>query len=328
MRGFAALLGDFLLDYVPRRRGLSENTAASYRDSFVLLLGWLDSECGVSPDDVEIADLRRDRIESFCLWLVDSRGCGAATVNVRISAIRAFASYVSFAEPAHLEWARSVRSVEFSKSPSRTVDYLSPEAAGAIVDEARSSARDLAKLSLLYDVGARVSEICDARREDLRTQRPTTMRLVGKGRKARVVPICDEVAKICEDYLGRSGVGPDSLLFPNRLGNRMGRAGVAWVLSKHAAAAHGKRPELVPEKVHPHMLRHSKAMHLLESGVNLVYIRDFLGHSSVTTTEVYAEASTKAKREAIERAAANVIKETAYDEERRSGLIEWLKGIM
>ena len=254
MRGFAALLGDFLLDYVPRRRGLSENTAASYRDSFVLLLGWLDSECGVSPDDVEIADLRRDRIESFCLWLVDSRGCGAATVNVRISAIRAFASYVSFAEPAHLEWARSVRSVEFSKSPSRTVDYLSPEAAGAIVDEARSSARDLAKLSLLYDVGARVSEICDARREDLRTQRPTTMRLVGKGRKARVVPICDEVAKICEDYLGRSGVGPDSLLFPNRLGNRMGRAGVAWVLSKHAAAAHGKRPELVPEKVHPHML--------------------------------------------------------------------------
>ena len=256
MRGFAALLGDFLLDYVPRRRGLSENTAASYRDSFVLLLGWLDSECGVSPDDVEIADLRRDRIESFCLWLVDSRGCGAATVNVRISAIRAFASYVSFAEPAHLEWARSVRSVEFSKSPSRTVDYLSPEAAGAIVDEARSSARDLAKLSLLYDVGARVSEICDARREDLRTQRPTTMRLVGKGRKARVVPICDEVAKICEDYLGRSGVGPDGLLFPNRLGNRMGRAGVAWVLSKHAAAAHGKRPKLVPEKVHPHMLRY------------------------------------------------------------------------
>lgn len=328
MRGFATLLGDFLLDYVPRRRGLSENTAMSYRDCFVLLLKWLDAECGVSPDDVEIADLRRDRVEAFCLWLADARGCGAATVNVRLSAIRAFASYVSFAEPAHLEWARSVRSVAFSRSPSRTVDYLSPEAVGAIVDEARANARDLAMLSLLYDAGARVSEICDARRKDLRTQRPATLRLVGKGRKARVVPICDEAAKICADYLGRSEVGPDDLLFRNRLGNQMGRAGVAWVLSKHAAAARDKRPDLVPEKVHPHMLRHSKAMHLLESGVNIVYIRDFLGHSSITTTEVYARASTKAKREAIERAAANVIKETAYDEERRSDLLEWLKGIM
>lgn len=328
MRGFAALLGDFLLDYVPRRRGLSENTAMSYRDCFVLLLGWLHDKCGVAPDDVEIAEIGRDRVESFCMWLADERGCSPATVNVRLSAIRAFASYVSFAEPAHLEWARSVRSVEFSRSPSRTVDYLSPEAVGAIVDEARTSARDLAMLSLLYDAGARVSEICDALRSDLRTGRPATMRLVGKGRKARVVPICDEVAGICNDYLGSLEAGPDDLLFRNRLGDRMGRAGVAWVLSKHAAAAHDRQPDLVPEKVHPHMLRHSKAMHLLESGVNLIYIRDFLGHSSVTTTEVYARASTKAKREAIERAAANVIKESAYDEGKRSDLIDWLKGIM
>jgi site-specific recombinase XerD len=328
VRGFARLLGDFLLDYVPRRRNLSENTAMSYRDCFVLLLGWLDTECGVRPDDVEIADLGRERIEAFCLWLADARGCSAATVNVRLTAIRAFAAYVSFAEPAHLEWAREVRAIKFSKSPSRTVDYLSPEAVGAIVDEARSSPRDLAMLSLMYDSGARVSEICDALGKDLSTRRPATMRLVGKGRKARVVPICEQVAGICADYVDAAGVGPDELLFKNRLGNPMGRAGLAWVLSKHAASAHQRQPDLVPEKVHPHMLRHSKAMHLLESGVNLVYIRDFLGHSSVTTTEIYARASTKAKREAIEKAAMNVIKESAYDEERRSDLIYWLKGIM
>ncbi len=107
-----------------------------------------------------------------------------------------------------------------------------------------------------------------------------------------------------------------------------GRAGVAWVLSKHAEAARQGRPDLVPGKVHPHMLRHSKAMHLLESGVNLVYIRDFPGRSSVTTTEVYARASTKAKREAIERAAKSVIRESAYYEEWRSDLIDWLRGIM
>ena len=171
-------------------------------------------------------------------------------------------------------------------------------------------------LSLMYDSGARVSEICDAVGRDLSTRRPATMRLVSKGRKARVVPICEQVAAICPDYVGAAGVGPNDLLFRNRLGEPMGRASVAWVLSKHAVAAHQRQPDLVPGKVHPHMLRHSKAMHLLESGVNLVYIRDFLGHSSVTTTEVYARASTKAKREAIERAAENVIKESAYNEER------------
>ena len=173
-----------------------------------------------------------------------------------------------------------------------------------------------------------MSEICDALGKDLSTRRPATMRLVGKGRKARVVPICEQVAGICANYVGAAGVGPDELLFKNRLGNPMGRAGLAWVLSKHAASAHQRQPDLVPEKVHPHMLRHSKAMHLLESGVNLVYIRGLLGHSSVTTTEIYARASTKAKREAIEKAAMNVIKESAYDEEGRSDLIDWLKGVM
>ena len=103
MKGFAQLLSGFLLEYVPRRRNLSENTAKSYRDSFVLLLGWLAAERGVQPDDVRIEDLGRDNVEAFCLWLADVRESSASTVNVRLTALRSFASYVSFTEPAYLE---------------------------------------------------------------------------------------------------------------------------------------------------------------------------------------------------------------------------------
>lgn len=330
MKELAQLLNNFLLDYLPRRRNFSSNTVISYRDSFVLLLGWFSDENGIAPDDIQMSDLSAQRIESFCMWLSEERGVSAATVNVRLCALRSFASYVSFTEPAYLEWASDLRSIKFSQAPSKEIEYLSPEAVGLIIDSARCNIRDLALLSLLYDSGSRVTEISDAVCGDLHLERPATIRLVGKGSKVRVVPICDQAANITIEYLGtsRRACSSESPLFCNRSGKSIGRAGIAWVLSKYASATHEVNPEIVPSRVHPHMLRHSKAVHLLESGVNLIYIRDFLGHSSVTTTEVYARASTKAKQEAIEKAAANVITESAYNAEEKSDLIEWLKAMM
>lgn len=116
MKGFAQLLGGFLLEYVPRRRNLSANTARSYRDSFVVLLGWLAEERGVAPDEVRVEDLSRDNVEAFCKWLLDVRGVCAATVGVRLCALRSFARYVALTEPAHLEWASSLRDIELPRS--------------------------------------------------------------------------------------------------------------------------------------------------------------------------------------------------------------------
>ena len=330
MKGFAQLLGDFLLDYIPRRRNLSPNTVKSYRDSFVLLLGWFSDEMGIAPDTIQVLDLSRERIESFCLWLSEGRRVCAATVNVRLCALRSFANYVSFTEPAYLEWASDIRAIKFSRSPSKEIEYLSPEAIGLIIDSARCNIRDLTLIALLYDSGARVSEISGAACDDLYIEKPATIRLKGKGSKTRVVPLCNQVATIATEYLSSNRCVNTSRapLFCNRSGKSIGRAGITWVLSKYATAANEINPELVPLGVHPHMLRHSKAIHLLESGVNLVYIRDFLGHSSVSTTEIYARASTKMKREAIEKASASVIVESAYSEEAKSELIEWLKSMM
>ena len=327
MRGFAQLLGGFLLEYVPRRRNLSENTAKSYRDSFVLLLGWLAAERGVQPDDARIEDLSRENVEAFCLWLADERGSCAATVNVRLTALRSFASYVSFTEPAYIEWASGIRAVEFSRSPSREVEYLPVGAVSLIMDSASSDVREHAMLGLLYDAGARVSEIAGARRCDLRLDAPATIRLKGKG-KVRIVPLCDQVADIASAYLAATAGAPDSPLFVNRSGNAIGRAGITYVLKKHVAAAHEANPLVVPPTTHPHALRHSKAVHLVEADVNIIYIRDFMGHSSVKTTEIYAKISSKSRQEAVERAAANLIAESAYSMEEKSAIMEWLKNLL
>lgn len=328
MRTFAQLLESFLVEYAPRRRCLSDNTLRSYRDTFVLLLRWLSEEAGRLPDSISVEDLGRRRIEAFCLWLSSARDAGPSTVNARLSAIRSFAAYAASVEPACLAWSESIREIRPSKAPRKEIGFLSPEAVGAIVAAAEGSIRDHALLSILYDSGARVSEISSARRADLRADRPASIKLLGKGSKARVVPLCSQAACIGRRYLSEVPGGPDDPLFRNRDGDPVGRAGISWLLSKYASMAHRAHPDTVPAKVHPHMLRHSKAMHLLESGVNIVYIRDFLGHSSVTTTEVYARASLKAKREAIERAAANALPESAYTAEAKSELLEWLKSLL
>lgn len=328
MKNFAQLLSGFLLEYAPRRRNLSENTVRSYRDSFVLLLRFVSESRGVSPDDIGFEHLGRADIEAFLAWLADARGAGAATVNVRLSALRAFAGYVGFAEPAHLEWASGIREIKHSKAPSAEVAFLSVEAVRLVLGCAEGNARDHALLSLLYDTGARVSEISGARRRDLRLERPATIRLLGKGSKARIVPVSEEVSRIMTAYLSASGLAQDQPLFLNRNGQAIGRAGIAWVLSKYATAARAIDPQLVPARVHPHVLRHSKAVHLVEADVNLMYIRDFLGHASVTTTEVYAKISGKVRRREIEKASANIVKESAYSEQEKSDIVKWLKTII
>ena len=328
MRGFAQLLSGFLLEYVPRRRSLSENTAKSYRDSFAILLRWLADGRGIAPDDVRIEDLSRENVESFCLWLSDVRGVCAATADVRLCALRSFASYAGVAEPAYLEWASALRAVEFSKSPSGEVEWLPVEAADLIMESASSDAREHAMLGLLYDSGARVSEIANARRCDLRLDAPATIRLSGKGRKVRIVPLCDQVAGMASAYLAATAGAPDSPPFASHGGRAMGRAGMTYVPRRRVAAAHEADPLVVPPTTHPHALRLSRAVRLVEAGADITYVRDLTGHPPARTTEACAEASSKSRQKAVEKAAANLIMGSAYGEEDKSAIMEWLRNLL
>ena len=312
----------------PAAQGPGENTAKSHGDSFAIPPGWLADGRGIAPDDVRAEDPGRENVESFCLWLSDVRGVCAATADVRLCALRSFASYAGVAEPAYLEWASALRAVEFSKSPSGEVEWLPVEAADLIMESASSDAREHAMLGLPCDSGARVSEIANARRCDLRLDAPATTGLSGKGRKVRIVPLCDQVAGMASAYLAATAGAPDSPPFASHGGKAIGRAGITYVPRKHVAAAHGADPLVVPPTTHPHALRHSKAVHLVEADVNIIYIRDFMGHSSVKTTEIYAKISSKSRQKAVEKAAANLIMGSAYGEEDKSAIMEWLRNLL
>ena len=312
----------------PAARGPGESTARSHGGSFAVPPGWLADGRGMAPDDVRIEDPGRENVESLCPWPSDAGGVCAATADVRPCAPRSFASHAGLAEPARPGWASALRAVGLPRSPSGEAGWLPVEAVNLIMESASSDAREHAMPVPPCDSGARVSEIANARRCDLRLDAPATIRLSGKGRKVRIVPLCDQVAGMASAYLAATAGAPDSPLFVNRSGKAIGRAGITYVLKKHVAAAHEADPLVVPPTTHPHALRHSKAVHLVEADVNIIYIRDFMGHSSVKTTEIYTKISSKSRQKAVEKAAANLIMGSAYGEEDKSAIMEWLRNLL
>ena len=322
-----SLISKFLLSYLPSQRGFSGNTVASYRDAIILLLVWFEDVKGTSADHIEMDDLTPKAIAQWLEWIGDARGCCPATCNIRLAAIKSFAGFVQYEAPEFLETCKAIASIPMKKHASREIEYLGPDAMGAIMKAAGDDLRELAILALLYDCAARVSEVCAMNICDVSSSRPFTARLYGKGRKVRIVPLSTQVGRVLSDYIGlyRKSSAPTDPLFVNASGSRIGRAGIAYILKKNVALAHEKDPLVVPETTHPHALRHSKSMHMLEAGINLVYIRDFLGHRSVTTTEIYAKASTEAKRKAIDSLGGNVLRQSHYDHDERQGILDWLR---
>lgn len=191
--------------------------------------------------------------------------------------------------------------------------------------------RDRVLLSLLYDSAARVQELADIQVSDVRVQSPSTVKLTGKGNKSRIVPLMKPMAILLEQYLienqlisSQAGSYP---LFCNRSKDKLTRAGMAYIVTKHFDLAKQQSPQLFPDKISPHGFRHSKSMHLLQSGVNLVYIRDFLGHVDIQTTELYAKIDGEMKRKALEKSNNMIVSEKLPEWQSNAGLMNWLKNL-
>ncbi len=325
-RPFADMLAQFLIVYLPVTRACSRHTVSAYRDAFTLFLKFMDQRQATPPDKVSFADFTTSNVAAFLGWLHTDRRSSAASANQRLAALRSFFRYVQAEAPEQVAQARQVLAVKAAQAPEPAIGYLPVEAVALLLEyAARRGPRDLALLTTLYDTGARAQEACDLSIGDLHLSKPASATLTGKGRKTRTVPLTPQAAVIVAQHVRTLPHDPSGPVFANRAGQRLGRAGAAYILAKCAHAAHSGRPELVPAMVSPHVLRHSKAMHLLENGVNLIYIRDILGHASVVTTEVYAKANPEMKRKAIEAAAAKILGPSCYDQISRRDLLTWLR---
>lgn len=333
---FAKSLTDFLSLYLPGERGLSYNTICAYKDTFILLLTFMKEKQGIASGTLTLQHITQERIIAFLNWIQNHRKCSSSTRNARLAALHCFFNYLQYRHPVKLfEWQR-ILSIPIKKTERKTRKYLSLNAIKLLLEQIDSycmkGKRDLALLSLMYDSGARVTEIIDLKPSSLNFNKPTTIKLIGKGNKGRIVPLMEGQIKLLNEYLKSHNLteqySSSYPLFENGRRDKLTRMGITRIVKKYVDKAKKLKPSWYPPKVTPHIFRHSKAMHLLQAGVNLVYIRDFLGHASITTTEVYARADAKLKREAIEKASQNVVqikKEPRWLKDAK--LLEWLKAL-
>lgn len=321
----------YFAEYLPLHIGASKNTCRSYRDAFVQLLEFIEDTHGIDPRKIELGTITADGVERFLLHLEENKGVGISTRNQRLAAIHSFFRYLQKKELPCFGQCSEILAVPFKKKPPVIMPYLSIDETRILFSipdtKSRKGLRDLTILTVLYETGARVQELIDLTPAHLSIDGETPyVELRGKGNKVRRIPIATEVAVILGRYIDAFQVhsGHDSL-FSNSQGRRLTRAGVQHIVSKNLALAEQKVPGLSKRKITNHSFRHSKAMHLLEAGVNLIYIRDFLGHSSVTTTEIYAKTNPDIKRKIL--AGNNLVAGAGnhYDTKEKEDLLEWLK---
>lgn len=310
---FAKRLTAFLTEYLPAQRGVSPHTIRSYRDSFVLFLGFLRDKCGLAPERVDLDHLRPDVVVRFLRYLAQERGCGTGTCNLRLVAIHSFVKYLQLYEPGRMADIQRILAVPTRRFERGAVSYLSEKDLRTLLAQPDLTKprerRDAVLLSMLYDTAARAAEILALSAEDVRLESPAQVHLHGKGGKKRAVPLMKATTAALRTYMRETGLDHpdrrDERLFHSDRGKTLTKSGLRYVLAKYAKRAATADPAF-RAKLHPHMLRHSKAMHLVESGCPLHYVRDLLGHEDLRTTAIYARTNLELQRAALEKADAGI----------------------
>src|SRR5438876_2224766 len=277
------------------QRGLSGHTVLAYRDALKLFLQFVCHRHRKNCTALTLEDLTADTVRGFMDHLERVRKNSVPTRNARLAAIHAFFNYLASIEPRHLAQAQSILAVPFKRQTRRVAEYLEREEMlkvfAGIDGQTLQGQRDDALLRLLYNTGMRVQELVDLDLKHLRFSRPCSVRIFGKGRKERTCPLWKETVAAIKAYLGKRGVRMDEAtpLFINREGNRLTRFGVRYIIARRVSKAASTCPSLLTRRVTPHTFRHTTAMHLLQSNVDLNMIRSWLGHASMETTNGYVE---------------------------------------
>lgn len=317
MSTFAPLLQAFFTDRLLLQRQASPHTVAAYRDAFRLLLAFAHDQLGKSPSALVLADLDASFVTRFLSHLDKKRNSATRTRNARLAAIHSFFRYAALHEPSHAALIQRVLAIPHKRAAKKLVAFLTrPEFEALLASPDQTTQlgrRDHALLSLAVQTGLRVSEITHLRINDVclnRNGAHVTCR--GKGRKERITPLTRHTAAALRAHLQDHLASPDTPLFVSRLGNQMSRDAVERLIEKHRARASKRCPSLSRKRVSPHVLRHTNAMLLLESGIDRSVIALWLGHESIETTEIYLHANLAIKEKAIAKTAPPGVRQTRY----------------
>ena len=327
---FAVVLHRFLTAHLAGLRGYSPNTVASYRDTFKLLIVFFRDDRSVPPEKLTLDHIDVAAITGFLDWLQASRHNSASTRNQRLAAISSFSRWMQSQDPTLMARCQDILAIPTKKQTPPAVHHLTVEQTRRLLAQpdrsSRPGRRDATLLATLYDTAARVQELADLTVRDIRLQPPAMAALTGKGGKTRHVPLTGNTVALLDAYLAEHHLNKpghdDHPVFVNQHGSTLSRGGIAWILRKYQAIT--ADPTLANADISPHTLRHSKAMHLYEAGIPLPYIRDILGHVDLSTTEIYARASTEAKRKALEAAYTNIVTDDLPEWNQDPALLTWL----
>jgi len=318
----------FFSHYLPVQRGLAANTVLAYRDALKLLLCYAADTRKKCVEELSVEDLGEPLVLAFLDHLENVRGCCVKTRNARLAAIRTFFGFLAREDPVLLPQCQRIRGIPLKRTEHKTVEYLEEKEIQAVLDavpaSGRTSIRDMALLLLLYNTGARVSEVVNLKVPDLRLDDAPQVKLLGKGQKHRSCPLWPETVAALRAYLQqRSPYDPrQDQLFLNANGLALTRFGVRHILRKYAAHAQLGCPSLTGKRVSPHTIRHTTAMHLLRSGNEVNMVSYWLGHADINTTHIYLEIDMEMKRQMLTKAEAPTV--NSAPPWRKPGILEWL----
>ena len=311
------LLRDYLVIYLPEQKCCSENTIKSYRESLNILLNFIIEKKQILLEDITFSLLDHQIISEFLDWLEKERNCGISTRNQRLSCIRSFFNYAGNMDPVLIPYRNDLQKIPLKKNmKSKVIEFMSEEALKAVLAQPNTNTkkgiRDLFFMVLMYDTAARNREILDIKVKDFSVDSKTPCAyLTGKGTKKRVVPLMQKTVAHFHNYLDifhrSEGYDPNQYLFyttRHGLKQQMSDDNVARFMNKYGQSAKIICKD-VPLKVHPHMFRKTRAMHLYRGGMPLALLSEWLGHENLETTLIYAYADTEMKRKAIQKATGN-----------------------
>lgn len=304
MTPIAPLITDFLRVHLPAEQGYSEHTCESYAHAFRVFFAFASDQIGKRPSQLVLEDLGFEMVLGFLSHLEAVRGNGAATRNARLAAIKAFMRYAELKVPTAADQARRIHAIPSKRHDRPLVQHLTMDEVRAILNApdptTRLGIRDRAMMHLCFAGGLRVSELVGLPMSAVNLQGTASIHVVGKGRRERCLPLWKETAKDLRAWLAVRGQAQAPEVFVNAQGSAMTRSGFEYVLRKHAGAAVAACPSLRDRRVSPHQLRHSCAVVLLQATRDIRKVALWLGHSDISTTEVYLRVDPTEKLEAVE----------------------------